>query len=174
MSSNTGAQTFGLDDDADVSDFMNRFSDPDTYVAPDEVNQRFDRLAQAGHPELQRAAGSYISQMDPSQFAQAAQNMEPQQRAGFAGGLLGSLQKMLGLDASSLGDKIGLSSTDPQRMGAQDIGRLAGYAQQNAPGALQQTAREQPFLLKALGNPLVQGAIAVMAARYMANRSRQA
>ncbi len=80
---------------------------------------------------------------------------------------------MLGLDASSLGEKVGLSSTDPQQMGAQDIGRLAGYAQQNAPGALQQTAREQPFLLKALGNPLVQGAIAVMAARYLANRSRQ-
>ncbi|MBA3442111.1 MAG: hypothetical protein H0T92_19805 [Pyrinomonadaceae bacterium] len=174
MSSNTGTQTFGLDEDADVSDFMNRFSDPDTYVAPDEVNQRFDRFANAGHPEFQRAAGSYISQMDSSQFAQAAQNMEPQQRAGFAGGLLGSLQKMLGLDASSLGERIGLSSTDPQRMGAQDIGRLAGYAQQNAPGALQQTAREQPFLLKALGNPLVQGAIAVMAARYLANRSRQA
>ena len=110
---------------------------------------------------------------DSGQFAQAAQNMEPQQRAGFAGGLLGSLQKMLGLDASSLGEKVGLSSTDPQQMGAQDIGRLAGYAQQNAPGALQQTAREQPFLLKALGNPLVQGAIAVMAARYLANRSRQ-
>ncbi len=173
MSSNTGTQTFGLDDDADVSDFMNRFSDPDTYVAPDEVNQRFDRFANAGHPEFQRAAGSYISQMDSGQFAQAAQNMEPQQRAGFAGGLLGSLQKMLGLDASSLGEKVGLSSTDPHQMGAQDIGRLAGYAQQNAPGALQQTAREQPFLLKALGNPLVQGAIAVMAARYLANRSRQ-
>ena len=93
MSSNTGTQTFGLDDDADVSDFMNRFSDPDTYVAPDEVNQRFDRFANAGHPEFQRAAGSYISQMDSGQFAQAAQNMEPQQRAGFAGGLLDHCRK---------------------------------------------------------------------------------
>jgi hypothetical protein len=173
MSYNPNTQTFGLDDDADVSDFMQRFSDPDTYVAPDEANRHFDRYASAGHPEFQRAAGSYISQMDPNQFAQAAQNMDPQQRAGFAGGLLGTLQRMIGMDSGSLGQKIGLSSTDPQQMDARDIGRLAGYAQQNAPGALQQTAREQPFLLKALGNPLVQGALAVMAARYLSNRSRQ-
>ena len=171
MSNNTSTQAFGLDDDADVSDFMQRFSDPDTYVAPEEVGRRFDRFATSGHPEFQRATGSYISQMDPNQFAQAAQNMDPQQRAGFAGGLIGALQKA-GLDLGSLGQKIGLSSTNPQQMQPQDIGRLAGYAQQNAPGALQETAREQPFIMKALGNPLVQGALAVMAARYLANRSR--
>lgn len=168
---NQNTQTFGLDDDADVQDFMTRFSDPNTYVAPDETSRHFDRFTQSGHPEFQQAAGSYLSQVDPGQFAQAAQNLDPNQRAGFAGGLMGALQNM-GIDLGSIGQMLGLSSTNPQQMGPQDIARLAGYAQQNAPGALQQTAREQPFILKALGNPLVQGALAIMAARYLSNRSR--
>ena len=50
----------------------------------------------------------------------------------------------------------------PQQMAPEDLGRLAGYAQQNAPAALQQTSQEQPFIFRALGNPLVQGALAIM------------
>lgn len=171
MTPTNNTQTFGLDDDASVQDFMTRFSDADTYVAPDEASQHFDRLAQGGHPEFQQAAGSYLSQMDPDQFAHAAQNLDPNQRAGFASGLLGALQNA-GINLGGIGQMLGLSSTNPQQMGPQDIARLAGYAQQNAPGALQQTAREQPFLLKALGNPMVQGALAIMAARYLAKRNR--
>jgi len=166
------SQTFGLDNDADVSDFMERFNNPSTYVAPDEVNQRFDQFAQSGHPDFMNAAGSLLSQMDPNQFAHAAQAMDPNQRAGFAGGLMNTLGNM-GINLGSIGQLLGLSSTNPQQMGPQDIARLAGYAQQNAPGALHQVAQEQPFLLKALGNPLVQGALAVMAAKYLSNRSRR-
>ena len=154
------SQAFGLDNDADVSDFMERFSSPNTYVAPDEVNQRFDQFAQSGHPDFMNAAGSLLSQMDPNQ------------RAGFAGGLMNTLGSM-GINLGSIGQLLGLSSTNPQQMGPQDIARLAGYAQQNAPGALHQVAQEQPFFLKALGNPLVQGALAVMAAKYLSNRSRR-
>jgi len=170
---NADSQTFGLDNnDADVSDFMERFSNPNTYVAPDEVNQRFDQFAQSGHPEFQQAAGSYLSQMDPNQFAHAAQTLDPNQRAGFVQSLLGALGGA-GINLGGIGQMLGLSSNDPRQMGPQDIARLAGFAQQNAPGALQRTAQEQPFFLKALGNPLVQGALAVMAARYLANRNRR-
>lgn len=165
-------QTFGLDEDADVEDFMSRFSDPNTHVAPEETNRYFDRFTQSNHPEFQQAADGYLSQMDPTQFAQAAQNMNPDQRAGLMGSLFGALQNA-GIDLGSLGGLLGLRTTNPQQMDPDDIARVAGYAQRNAPGALQQAAREQPFLLKALGNPLVQGAIAVMAARYLSNRSRR-
>lgn len=168
---NQNSQTFGLDDDASVSDFMERFNNPNTYVAPDEVNQHFDRFAQSGHPDFQHAVGGFLSQADPNQFAHAAQNMDPNQRAGFAQSLLGALGGS-GINLGSLGQMIGLGSTDPRQMGPQDIARLAGFAQQNAPGALQRTAQEQPFFLKALGNPIVQGALAVMAAKYLSNRSR--
>ena len=168
---NQNTQSFGLDDYASVEDFMSRFSSPDTHVAPDEANQQFDRYAQSGHPDFQQAAGSFLSQIDPSHFTQAAQNLDPNQRAGFAGSLLGALQGM-GINLGSIGQMIGLSSTDPRQMQADDIARLAGYAQQHAPGALQQTAREQPFLLKAMGNPFVQGALAIMAARYLGRQGR--
>lgn len=164
-------QTFGLDEDAKVSDFMARFSDPHTYVPPEEVNQHFDRFSQSGHPEFQQAAGSYLSQMDPRQFTQAAQNLDSGQRAGLAGGLVSAL-RMAGIDLGSIAGRLGLSSTDPRQMQPQDIGTLAGFAQKNAPGALQQTAREQPFFFKALGNPFVQGALAIMAARYLSRHNR--
>ncbi len=157
---------FGL---SDVTDFLQRFASPNVYVAPDEANQQFDQLAQSGHPDFMQAVGSVLSQMDPNQFGQAAQNMAPNQRAGFAGSLLNTLQSM-GVNLGPLGQMLGLSSLDPGQMGPQDIARLAGFAQQNAPGALHQVAQEQPFFLKALGNPLVQSALSMMAAKYLSNR----
>lgn len=172
MPQDNNVQTFGLDDDANVQDFMTRFSDPHTYVPPEEVHQQFDRFAQANHPEFQQAAGTMVSQMDPGQFVQAAQSLEPTQRAGFAQVLANALGTA-GLDLGGLASRLGLSTTDPRSMQPQDIGRLAGYAQQNAPGALQQAAREQPFILKALGNPLVAGALAIMGARYLSRMRQQ-
>lgn len=172
MPINTGkTEVFGLDDDANIEDFMSRFSDPDTHVPPSEARQRFDQLSQSSHPEFRQAVSSYVSQMDPEQFTRAAQNLDPDQRAGFATGLVNAL-KGVGIDLDLIAQSLGLSSTDPHQMRPDELGRLAGYAQQNAPQALQQTTREQPFIMKALGNPLVQGALAIMAARYMAKRSR--
>lgn len=164
-------QTFGLDDDASVDDFMSRFSNPNTYVAPEEANERFERFARSGHPDFQQAAGSYLSQIDPDQFANAAQRLDPNERAGFASGLMNALSKA-GIDLGPIGRMLGLSSTDPEQMQPQDIARLAGYAQRNAPAALQETAKEKPFILRALGNPIVQGALAIMAARYLSKRGR--
>lgn len=169
---NSGAvETFGLDDDANVEEFMSRFSDPHTYVPPAEVNQRFDQFNQSNHPEFNQAIASYLSQMDPDAVGQAARNLNPEQRAGFASRLLDML-KGAGIDLGQIARSVGLSSTDPVQMDTDDLRRLAGYAQQNAPGAFQETVREQPFFLKALGNPLVQGALAILAARYLSKRSR--
>ena len=164
-------EVFGLDNDANVEDFMSRFADPHTYVSPQEANQRFNQLSQANHPELRNAVGSYVSQMDPESFTQAARNLDSNERTGFATRLVTALKGM-GIDLGPVAQALGLSSTDPQQMAPEDLGRLAGYAQQNAPTALQQTAQEQSFIFKALGNPLVQGALAILAARYMANRHR--
>lgn len=167
----SGTKTFGLDDDASVEDFMARFSNPDIYVAPDEADTQFDRFARSGNPDFQQAASSALSQMDPSQFASAAQSLDPGQRAGLAGGLLGALGNA-GIDLGSIGRMLGLSSTDPQQMQPNDIAQLMGHAQRHAPSALRRTAQEQPFFLKALGNPMVQGALAIMAARFLTKRNR--
>ncbi|MBL8250072.1 MAG: hypothetical protein JNK31_00230 [Candidatus Competibacter sp.] len=164
-------EKFGLDDDANVEDFMSRFSNPDTYVSPKEAAQHFDRFNQARNPEFDRAVKSYISQADSDAFARAAQNLNQDERTGLAAGLKNALQNA-GVDVGAIARSLGLSSDDPRSMQADDLGRLAGYAQQNAPSALQKTAEEQPFFIKALGNPLVQGALAIMAARYLSKRNR--
>ena len=171
MAIDNKTEKFGLDDDANVEDFMSRFSNPDTHVSPSEASQRFQQLNQAGHPELYQAVKSYISQADPDTFTRAAQNLNPEERTGLAAGLKNALQSA-GIDIGGIARSLGLSSDDPRTMQPDDLGRLAGYAQQNAPKALQQTAQEQPFFLKALGNPLVQGALAIMAARYLSKRNR--
>ena len=77
-------EVFGLDNDANVEDFMSRFSDPHTYVSPQEAIQRFNQLNQANHPELRNAVGSYVSQMDPESFTHAARNLDSNERTGFA------------------------------------------------------------------------------------------
>lgn len=172
MSPNHGkTEKFGLDDDANVEDFMSRFSDPNTYVPPSEATQHFEQFNQTRNPEFDQAVKSYISQADPEMFTRAAQNLNPDERAGVASGLKNAL-KNAGIDLGQIARSLGLSSDDPQNMQPDDLGRLAGYAQQNAPQALQETTREQPFFLKALGNPLLQGALAIMAARYLAKRNR--
>jgi len=171
MAIDNKTEKFGLDDDANVEDFMSRFSNPDTYVPPAEASRRFEQLNQVRHPDLDQAVRSYISQADPDAFARAAQNLDPTERSGLASGLMNAL-KNAGIDIGAIARSLGLSTDDPRTMQADDLGRLAGYAQQNAPGALQQTAREQPFFIRALGNPLVQGALAIMAARYLSKRSR--
>jgi len=171
MPANDRTEKFGLDDDANVEDFMSRFSNPDTHVSPKEAAQRFEQFSQNRHPEFDQALKSYISQADPDTFTRAAQNLNPEERTGLAAGLKNAMQTN-GNDVGAIARSLGLSSDDPRNMQADDLGRLAGYAQQNAPKALQQTAQDQPFFVKALGNPLVQGALAIMAARYLSKRNR--
>lgn len=171
MAIDNKTEKFGLDDDANVEDFMSRFSNPDTYVSPTEAAQRFERFSQNRNADFDHALKSYISQADPDSFTRAAQNLNPDERSGLATGLKNALQNA-GVDVGAIARTLGLSSDDPRSMRADDLGRLAGYAQQNAPAALQKTAEEQPFFLKALGNPLVQGALAIMAARFLSKRNR--
>ena len=164
-------ERFGLDDDADVEDFMTRFSDPDTYAEPEEATQRFGRYLDGGDPDVRRAASAALSQLDDEQFERAARSMNDDDRAGFAGGLLDKLGQS-GLDIGSILGTLGLSSGDPRSMGPDELSKLAGYARKTAPRALRETAEEQPAFMKALGNPLVMGALGMLAARYLSKRNR--
>jgi hypothetical protein len=169
-------QTFGLDEDSSVADFMNRFSDPNTYVPPEEANTHFENLLQRRPPEFERATGTILSQMDENHLRNAASRMDGSTRAGFAGKLLKSLLTggavgggglAGGLDLGKLAQMIGLRNTDPSQMDEDDLGRLTTYAQRNNPAALQNAAREEPGFIKALGNPMVAGALAVMGAALL-------
>jgi hypothetical protein len=55
-------------------------------------------------------------------------------------------------------------------MGADDYARLANYARREHPEAMQETVRQQPALLKAMGNPIVLGALGMVAAKLLHKR----
>ena len=74
---------------------------------------------------------------------------------------MGSLQKQLGLQ-----------SMDPQRMGPNEYARIADFARTQHPEVIQKQVKEQPWLLKAMGNPILMGALGVIASRMMKNRAR--
>ena len=57
-------------------------------------------------------------------------------------------------------------------MSQDDATRLMNYARQQQPDALRQTVAQQPWLLKAMGNPIVMGALAMAATKLFNNQRR--
>lgn len=80
---------------------------------------------------------------------------------GAAAGGLGALAQMLGL-----------GSTDPKNMSEDDAAKLMNYARKENPEALRQTVQEKPWFVKAMGNPVVMGALTMAAAKMLSNRRR--
>jgi hypothetical protein len=81
---------------------------------------------------------------------------------GGAGGGLGGLAKMLGL-----------GSTDPRKMSEDDAAKLMNYARKENPAALRQAVQEKPWFVKAMGNPIVMGALTMAAAKMLSNQRRR-
>ena len=165
-----------------VDDFMNRFGGGGT-IDDQEAQQYHDKFV-SDHPDnsafdsqtYHQSATEYLGKLPDDQFQQVAGNAlnqaPPDQRAGLLGGLLGALGGgAAGGGLASIASRIGLGSTDPNQMSQDDATRLMNYARQQQPQALQQTVAQQPWLLKAMGNPVVMGALA-MAATKMFNSRR--
>jgi len=90
---------------------------------------------------------------------------------GTGGGAMGALGGMA--SAGGLGGiakMLGLGSTDPKNMSEDDAAKLMNYARKENPEALGQVVQEKPWLLKAMGNPIVIGALTAAAAKMMSNR----
>ena len=103
--------------------------------------------------------------------------MPQQERAGLLGTLMGALGGSSGAGdgGGSLGGiarMLGLGSTDPNQMSADDAAKLMNYARKEQPGALQQTVAEKPSLLKAMGNPIVMGALTMAATKLLSGQRR--
>ena len=81
---------------------------------------------------------------------------------GSGGGGLGGLAKMLGL-----------GSTDPRQMSEDDAAKLMNYARKENPAALRQAVQEKPWFVKAMGNPIVMGALTMAAAKMLNNQRRR-
>jgi hypothetical protein len=145
-------------DDRQASQYLDRF----TSTKPED--REFDNQA------LHQGATEYLGQLPANQFSQAAQNAysqaPPAQRQGLISSLLGSLSGH-GVDTNSLAGRLGLQSTNPQTMGAADYANLANFARTNHPEVMQDHVQSQPWLLKAMGNPIVLGALGLVATRML-------
>jgi hypothetical protein len=162
-----------------VDDFIQRFGG-NAAIDDREANQYFDRFAST-RPEdrdfdndaMYQGTTEYLGQLPPDQFQRAASNAFAQapapQRQGLLSGLLGALQGR-GVDPGSLQSRLGLASSNPNQMGANDYARLADYARTNHPDVMQRQVAEQPWLVKAMGNPFVMGALGVVASRMIRKR----
>ena len=167
-----------------IDDFMKRFGSEGT-VDDQEAAQLHD-LFVSTNPEhsqfdnrtYQHAATEYLGKLPDDQFQDAARNavtqVPPQQRQDLLGGLLGAMQ---GGSAGGLGGiarMLGLSSTDPNKMTEDDATRVIDYARKENPDAQRQTVQEKPWFVKAMGNPVVMGALTLAAAKLLTNLKNKA
>jgi hypothetical protein len=74
----------------------------------------------------------------------------------------------------ALGNMLGLGSTDPNQMSSEDAAKVMDYARKEQPQALQQAVAEKPWFVKAMGNPVVMGALAMAATKLLSGQRRNA
>ena len=146
--------------DADVAQAHDRFMSD----APDDSS--FDKS------QYQDAAVQHLGQIPDDQFQQAAasafSNADPNQRQGLLSTVLGGLGG--GSALGGLAGMLGLGSSNPSQMTPTDYGKVLNYARQQNPQVVQQTVQEHPGFLKALGNPLVMGALTMLATKMLKSR----
>jgi hypothetical protein len=171
-----------------VDDFMQRFGGSGT-MDESEAAQYHDRFV-SNHPNdrdfdnntYHQAATQYLGKLPDDQFHQAAQNavrqMPQQDRAGLLGTLMGALGGSGGGGAGGglggLANMLGLGSTDPNQMSSEDAAKVMDYARKEQPQALRQAVAEKPWFVKAMGNPVVMGALAMAAAKLLSGQRRNA
>jgi hypothetical protein len=174
-----------------IDDFMKRFGSQGT-VDDEEAVQLHD-LFVSSRPEhsqfdnrtYQHAATEYLGKLPDDQFQNAARNavaqVPQQQRQDLLGSLLGAMQGGSaggqGASAGGLGGiarMLGLTSTDPNQMSQDDAAKVLDYARKENPDALRQTVQEKPWFVKAMGNPVVMGALTLAAAKLLTNLKNKA
>jgi len=174
-----------------IDDFMKRFGSQGT-VDDQEAVQLHDLFvstrpehSQFDNRTYQQAATEYLGKLPDGQFQDAARNavtqVAPQQRQDLLSSLLGAMQGGSaggqGASAGGLGGiarMLGLSSTDPNQMSQDDAAKVLDYARKENPDALRQTVQEKPWFVKAMGNPVVMGALTLAAAKLLTNLKNKA
>jgi hypothetical protein len=164
-----------------VDDFMNRFGGGGT-IDDRDAQQYHDRFVSTraddrdfDNQTYNQSATEYLGKLPDDQFQEAARNAysqaAPQERQGLLGGLLSALGG--GAASSGLGDiakKLNLGTTDPSQMNQDDAARLMNYARSERPEVLQKTVEEKPWFVKAMGNPVVMGALTIAAAKLLSGQ----
>ena len=136
-----------------VDDFMQRFGGGGT-MDESQAAQYHERFAsdqpndrEFDNNTYHQAATQYLGKLPDDEFHQTAQNavrqMPQEQRAGLLGTLMGALGGVSGGGGmgglSGLGSMLGLGSTDPNQMSADDAAKVMNYARKEQPGALRRS-----------------------------------
>lgn len=148
-------------------------------VSDADVAQAHDRFM-SDHPDdrdfdqgqFQQAAVDHLGQIPDDQFQQAAasafSNANPNQRQGLLSTVLGGLGG--GSALGGLAGMLGLGSSNPSQMTPTDYGKVLNYARRENPAVVQQTVQQTPGFMKMLGNPIVMGALTMLATKMLKNR----
>ena len=180
-----------------VDDFMRRFASGGTV---DDVDaSRFHDRFVSNHPDdaqfsnqaYHDGAAQYLGQLPDDRFHDAAKNAvaqaPPEERAGLLGGLLSALSGAAGSTnagaanagplaaaggLAGIANMLGLGSTDPNKMNEDDAARVMNYARKEHPELMRQTVEEKPWFVKAMGNPVVMGALTMAAAKLLSNQRK--
>jgi len=167
-----------------VDDFMSRFGGDKT-VDDRDAAKYHDRFVST-NPEdrdfdnqtYHQSATEYLGKLPDDQFKPAARSAvaqaAPEERKGLLGGLLGALGGgAAGGGLGNIAGMLGLGSTDPEKMSEEDATRVIDYARRERPEALQKVVEEKPWFVKAMGNPVVLGALTMAAAKLLQNQRRK-
>ena len=158
---------------------MKRFGGSDA-IDDSEAQQYHDRFVSTNpndrafdNQTYNQSATEYLGKLPDDKFQDAARTAynqaAPQQQQQLLGGLLGALTSGASGD---IANKLGLASSDPSKMSADDAARLRNYARTEKPEALKKTVEEKPWFLKAMGNPVIMGVLAVAAAKLIGSQKR--
>jgi hypothetical protein len=164
-----------------VDDFMNRFGGGGT-IDDSQAQQYHDRFVSTDSNDrdfdnqtYHKSATEYLGKLPDDQFQDAARTAynqaAPQERQGLLGGLLAAVAGGAGGGGiSDIANKIGLGTTDPSRMSADDAARLMNYTRSEHPEVLQKTVEEKPWFVKAMGNPVIMGVLAMAATKLISTQ----
>ncbi len=108
------------------------------------------------------------SQMEP-ELQKAIAQIKPNERDDVAREFFSHLQKR-GLRDRELEQQLGLSSHNPNRMTADDVSKLAGFAYHTHPDIFHEVLADQPALVKFLSNPLIGAVLGTVAAKWLGGR----
>lgn len=181
-----------------IDDFLKLFGG-DSTVDEQQTARYHERFVSTKPEDNQFENGAYhdavaehLEKLPDDQFQNVAKTAmaqtPPQERQDLLSGLLGALGGGSGLGGfiSGLGGgsggsqsglagiarMLGLGSIDPSQMSNDDAAKVMNYARTEHPELLRQTVAEKPWFVKAMGNPIVMGALTTAAAKLLGNRRR--
>lgn len=132
----------------------------DDFADRSSRDERHGLLKRSFHPERVPA-----SQMDP-ELKQAIAKIKPNERDDVARDFFKHLKER-GLSDRDLEKQLGLSTHNPKKMSADDVGKLASFAYTAHPDVFQDVLADQPAVLKFLSNPIVGAALGAIAAKWL-------